>query len=80
MSMLTSGSRGQGGIKGHQGSSSGSAGGYQITDWKEDIMNKYHNRFTIKTEYDTVTMTFNPIPVVIDNNTNKLYKMIYWYH
>jgi len=73
--MLTSGSRGQGGIKGHQGSSSGSAGGYQITDWKEDIMNKYHNRFTIKTEYDTVTMTFNPIPVVIDNNTNKLYKI-----
>jgi hypothetical protein len=47
--------------------------GYQIRDWKEDIMNKYHNRFTIKTEYDA--MSFAPIITVIDNNTNKEYKL-----
>ena len=70
--MLTSGSRGQGGIKGHQGSSSGSAGGYQITDWKEDIMNKYHNRFIIKTDYDT--MSFAPTNIITDTRTNKEYE------
>jgi hypothetical protein len=45
--------------------------GYLI-DWKEDLMKKYPN-FTIKTEYDD--MTFAPIITVIDNNTNKEYKL-----
>jgi len=45
--------------------------GYLI-DWKEDLMKKYPN-FTIKTEYDA--MTFAPIITVIDNNTNKEYKL-----
>ena len=72
MSMLTSGSRGQGGIKGHQDSSSGSAGGYQITDWKEDIQKKYPS-FTITTEYDA--MTFAPTNTIIDKRTNKEYKL-----
>ena len=46
--------------------------GYQITDWKEDMIRKYP-RFNIKTKYDD--MTFTPIHVVIDNNTNKEYKI-----
>jgi hypothetical protein len=45
--------------------------GYLI-DWKEDLMKKYPN-FTIKTEYDA--MSFAPIITVIDNNTNKEYKL-----
>lgn len=61
---------GIGGITGHQGLR-GQAG-YQITDWKEDIQNKYQNRFTIKTEYDV--MTFAPTNIIIDNNTNEEYK------
>jgi hypothetical protein len=71
MSNLTYGSGGQ---AGYQGSSSGSAGGFQITNWKEDIMNKYHNRFIIKTDYDP--MTFSPTNIIIDNRTNKEYKFI----
>jgi len=47
--------------------------GYQITDWKEDIMNKYHNRFIIKTDYDA--MSFAPTSIIIDNSTNKEYKL-----
>ena len=54
------------------GGSTGS-GGYQITDWKEDIQNKYHNRFTITTEYDA--MTFAPTNTIIDKRTNKEYKL-----
>ena len=47
--------------------------GYQITNWQDELENKYNNRFTIKTEYDN--MTFAPIITVIDNNTNKEYKL-----
>lgn len=43
-----------------------------ITDWKDDMMKKYNNRFTIKTEYDE--MTFYPITIIIDTNTNQEYK------
>jgi hypothetical protein len=46
--------------------------GYQIKDWKEDIMNKYHNRFIIKTDYDT--MSFAPTNIITDTNTNKEYE------
>ena len=51
----------------------GTAGprGYQITDWKEDMMKKYP-RFTIKTDYDT--MSFAPTNIIIDNNTGQEYK------
>ena len=54
------------------GGSTGS-GGYQITDWKEDIQNKYHNRFTITTEYDNMTLV--PTNTIIDKRTNKEYKL-----
>ena len=70
MSNLIYGSGGQAGITGHPG-----PGGYQITDWKEDLQKKYNNRFSIKVEYDA--MTFAPNHVVIDNNTNKEYKINY---
>ena len=46
--------------------------GYQITDWKEDIMNKYHNRFIIKTDYDS--MSFAPTNIITDTKTNKEYE------
>jgi hypothetical protein len=72
MSNLTYGSGGQ---AGYQGSSSGSAGGFQITDWKEDIQKKYNNRFIIKTDYDS--MSFTPTNIIIDTTkTNKEYKFI----
>jgi len=45
--------------------------GYQITDWKEDIMKKYNNRFTIETEYDS--MSFAPNNIITDTKTNKEY-------
>jgi len=60
------------GSGGSTGGSTGS-GGYQTTDWKEDIQNKYHNRFTITTEYDA--MTFAPTNTIIDKRTNKEYKL-----
>jgi len=73
---------GSGGVAGHQGTSG--PGGFQITDWREDIMNKYHNRFIIKTDYDT--MSFTPTNIIIDTHevrvskdttkTNKEYKFI----
>ena len=63
---------GSGGVAGHQGTSG--PGGFQITDWREDIMNKYHNRFIIKTDYDT--MSFTPTNIIIDTKTNKEYKFI----
>ena len=53
------------------GGSTGS-GGYQITDWKEDIQKKYPS-FTITTEYDA--MTFAPTNTIIDKRTNKEYKL-----
>lgn len=46
--------------------------GFSITDWKDDMMKKYNNRFTIKTEYDEMTLT--PIKIIIDTNTNQEYK------
>jgi hypothetical protein len=46
--------------------------GYQIKDWKEDIMNKYNNRFIIKTDYDT--MSFAPNNIITDTKTNKEYE------
>jgi len=46
--------------------------GYQITDWKEDIQKKYHNRFIIKTDYDT--MSFAPTNIITDTRTNKEYE------
>jgi hypothetical protein len=51
----------------------GTAGprGYQITDWKEDMMKKYP-RFTIKTDYDT--MSFAPTNIITDTRTNKEYE------
>jgi hypothetical protein len=69
--MITpTGSGGQAGTTGHQGTSG--PGGW-IIDWKEDIQNKYHNRFTITTEYDA--MTFAPTNTIIDKRTNKEYKL-----
>jgi hypothetical protein len=47
--------------------------GYQITDWKEDIQKKYP-RFTIKTDYDT--MSFAPTNIITDTKTNKEYEFI----
>jgi len=64
------GSIGITGSTGYQGTSG--PGGFQITDYEKELMKKYP-RFNIKTEYDA--MTFNPIHVVIDNNTNKEYKI-----
>jgi hypothetical protein len=37
-------------------------------------MNKYHNRFIIKTDYDT--MSFTPTNIITDTRTNKEYKFI----
>jgi hypothetical protein len=52
----------------------GTAGprGYQITDWKDELMKKYP-RFTITTEYEDA-MTFAPTNIIIDNRTNEEYK------
>ena len=72
------GSQGSIGINGYSGIGitglQGTAGprGYQITDWKEDMMKKYP-RFTITTEYDD--MTFAPTNTIIDKRTNKEYKL-----
>jgi hypothetical protein len=61
------------GITGLQGTTG--PRGYQITDWKEDMMKKYP-RFTIKTEYDPMTM-FTPSTLqIIDNNTGEEYKFM----
>lgn len=45
--------------------------GYQIIDWKEDLMKKYP-RFIIKTDYDT--MSFAPTNIITDTKTNKEYE------
>jgi hypothetical protein len=64
MSNLIYGSGGHGGSTGHQG----------ITDWKEELMRKYP-QFTIKIEYEPMLNYIDPIHVIIDNKTNKEYKM-----
>lgn len=69
-SNITIGTSGVHGVVGSQGLS-GQAG-FSITDWKDDLMKKYNNRFIIKTEYDE--MTFAPTSIIIDTNTNKDYK------
>jgi len=66
----TCGSIAIGGTIGAQGTAG--PAGYQIKDWKEDIMNKYHNRFIIKTDYDT--MSFAPTNIITDTKTNKEYE------
>ena len=43
--------------------------GYQIIDWKNELMNKYP-RFTIKTEYDNKTLA--PIINITDTINNKV--------
>lgn len=58
------------GQAGYQGTSG--PGGFQITDWKEDIQKKYP-RFTITTEYDD--MSFATISIIIDKRTGKKYKL-----
>ena len=58
------------GTCGHQGTQG--PGGFQITDWKDDLMKRYNNRFTIKTDYDA--MDFSPKGIIVrDTNTNKDY-------
>lgn len=69
-SNIAIGTSGVHGVVGSQGLS-GQAG-FSITDWKDDLMKKYNNRFIIKTEYDE--MTFAPTCIIIDTNTNKDYK------
>ena len=66
------GTQGSIGITGAQGTGGPGSGAYQITDWKEDIMKKYHNRFIIKTDYDT--MSFAPNNIIKDTKTNKEYE------
>ena len=61
------------GMTGSIGSNSTSGpAGFQITDWKEELMKKYNNRFTIETDYDS--MSFAPTNLITDTNTNKEYK------
>ncbi len=43
-----------------------------MNNWKDDLIEKYNNRFIIKTEYDV--MTFAPTNIIIDTNTNEEYK------
>jgi hypothetical protein len=69
----TCGSIGIAGTIGAQGTA-GPAGAWQITDWKEELQEKYNNRFTIKTEYDA--MDFSPINLITDTNTNREYRFI----
>ena len=68
--IIRTGSGGQAGITGHQGTSG--PGGYQITDWKDELMKNYPC-FSIKTEYDAIT--FAPTNTIIDKRTNKEYKL-----
>ena len=58
------------GVTGMQGTS-GPAG--YMTDWKQIIMDKYNNRFIIKTEYNN-NMTFAPTNIIIDIKTGEEYK------
>ena len=77
-SISTQGSISMTGSTGYQGNigstglqSTAGPGGY-MTDWKDEIMKKYP-RFTIRTEYDV--MTFAPINIIIDNNTEVEYNL-----
>ena len=72
MSNLIYGSGGHGGSSGHGGTSG--SGGFQITDWKDELMRKYP-QFTIKIEYEPMLNYIDPIHIIIDNKTNKEYKM-----
>lgn len=63
LSGWSSGPTGTSGLSGTSGPS-----GY-LVDWEEEISKKYKGRFTISTEYDS--MTFAPINHIIDNNTGK---------
>jgi hypothetical protein len=73
-SIGTCGSIGFGGTIGANGTGGPGSGAYQITDWKEEMQKKYHNRFIIKTDYDA--MTFAPTNIIIDNTTNREYIFI----
>jgi hypothetical protein len=70
----TCGSIGFGGIIGANGTGGPGSGAYQITDWKEEMQEKYNNRFIIKTDYDA--MTFAPTNIITDTNTNREYIFI----
>jgi hypothetical protein len=80
MSNLIYGSGGHGGSTGWSGNGLSShggtsgSGGYQITDWKDELMRKYP-QFTIKIEYEPMLNYIDPIHIIIDNKTNKEYKM-----
>lgn len=58
------------GMSGHTGIS-GVPG--VMTDWKDELMKKYHMRFVIKSEYDA--MTFAPSFTIIDTNNFNEYKL-----
>ena len=60
---------------GHNSTSGGGVPGLSgiITNWKDDVMKKYHMRFTIKSEYDV--MTFAPLFTIIDTNNFNEYKI-----
>jgi hypothetical protein len=61
---------GPSGMSGHTGIS-GVPG--VMTDWKDDIMKKYHMRFSIKSEYDAMTLA--PSFTIIDTNNFNEYKL-----
>jgi hypothetical protein len=61
---------GPAGMSGHTGIS-GVPG--VMTDWKDELMKKYHMRFSIKSEYDA--MTFAPSFTIIDTNNFNEYKL-----
>lgn len=61
---------GPAGMAGHTGIS-GVPG--VMTDWKDELMKKYHMRFSIKSEYDA--MTFAPSFTIIDTNNFNEYKL-----
>ena len=44
-----------------------------MTDWKDELMKKFHMRFSIKSEYDA--MTFAPSFTIIDTNNFNEYKL-----
>ena len=78
------GSIGMTGSIGANGTGGPGSGAYQITDWKEEMQEKYNNRFIIKTDYDA--MDFSPINLITDThevrvskdttNTNREYRFI----
>lgn len=66
----TCGSIAIGGTIGAQGTAG--PAGYQITDWKEELQKKYHNRFIIRTEYDAVD--FSPTNIITDTHEVRVSK------